>query len=446
MKNIKSVIFVCLAAMLAIGITACSEPMAYKQAIGVTASTTKTTYIQGEYFDPSTVTAVVEFTDGSTMNVDGSKLDWEIKTNGSTELKDGLFKSQNGDNYTAKVTISYGGVVGNSFDVVATKVKNIELGNLPATATWNDGNTAAEVDTDAITATVTLRNGATRTLETGEFAIGYLVDITTGTPAPTAGSEIKDREVSVTSFSVFGVRYTVSSTVTVSGNEDWTVDVAAATDAFDPDEEYDLYFEYKYEGTNGYKYPENPATYYLGDYVTWTPYLQNVSSGSPVGEKHYINASDLIFPNMEGKEPDQRIQLAADSDTKFSCEGVMYKGDTSVTADLDIENGETYITKIEAKYTNAKITLASKDATETVEPGDFSYTVYEYGKDEPSTTFSSASTDVKVLNPTVTAADAGKTYLAQLLIFYGRDGEAPTKLNLTAGPTVEVAADTGLGG
>ena len=438
MKNIKSVIFVCLAAMLAIGITACSEPMAYKQAIGVTASTTKTTYIQGEYFDPSTVTAVVEFTDGSTMNVDGSKLDWEI-TNGSTKLENGLFKQENGDNYTADVTISYGGVVGNSFKVVATKVKDIELGNLPATATWNEGNTAAEVDTDAITATVTLRNGAIRTLESGEFVITPEVDIKTGSPA--AGSEIKDRTVTVKSFDVFGITYTTSATVTVSGIKDWTVDVAAATDAFDPDEEYNLYFEYKYEGTNGYTYPETPTTYYLGDSVTWTPYLQNVSSGSPVGEKHYINASDLIFPNMEGKEPAQKITLAADSDTKFSCTGVIYRGDIDVTANLVIPKGTTYVEDVEVTYDGTEtITLKDADDTATIKPLDFKFKVYEYGADEPKTSFETKN--VTILNPTITADDTG-SYTIELLLFYGRDNKAH-EVSIS-GPTVEVA-ETEIGG
>ena len=273
MKNIKSIIFACLAAVLVLGITACQEPMTYKTPNGLTATVTKD-YIVGEEFDPSTASVVVYYTDGSSDTLSGSQVKYDIT--GST---DGTIKEN------TKITFTYGAAT-NDVYVVGHSVSSVELANLPTEAAWDADESKAVIDPSEITVTATLNNGTTRALTEGEYVI------TPSATGATAGAEGVAATATVTVYQ--------KSVTTVNGIKDWKVDVASAADPdFNPeDTTITLEVEVDYGKTGS-----SATTGYIGDAVTLKIYLKDSKGG-----KQTVDISDLIVEDNKTLSTTMKVE------------------------------------------------------------------------------------------------------------------------------------------
>lgn len=185
MKNVRSIIYVCMAAVLILGFTSCQEPQSYKVPSGLTAQVTKTDYIIGEEFDPSTAVATVSYVDGSTRSISGSALEYTLYSSEGTAATD---QKVGADSY---VVLSYGGATGKAA-INASSAESIVLANLPTTATTNGTDDAAFSAEDylAITGTVTLSNGATREVATADGSLVVTAEINGGTTVTTAKTDV----------------------------------------------------------------------------------------------------------------------------------------------------------------------------------------------------------------------------------------------------------------
>ena len=416
MKNFKSIIYICLAAVLVLGVTACQDAAAYKQVVGLTATTTKAEYIVGEYVDPSTISAVVEFSDGSMKTISGSQVSVGVVDTYSSICKDNKFI----DEGTVDVTVAYGGV-SNTVEVKAADVENVVLGNLPTTAAWVESK--AKIDTSAVTATVKLTTGSERELAAGEFT-----DITY-TVADEAANK-KDAVVTVTGITIFGEEYMVTpssgeTAVTFTGTPEWKVNIGDKALTFSFDSTYALKFKYVYTSTtSGFSYKnEGTETYYAGDKVTWTAYLENTAEDEHKGATYELKDNELYFEDTAAA-PNREITLTANSAKTYKA---MYTGDTSVTEDLVIVNGVDWIENVDVKFTAEKASVGSVDYD------DFTYTVTTYLDEDDETTLSNmlkAADNVKVVNDTV--ADGDTTYIPRLIITYGKGDGTPHPVTLAS--------------
>lgn len=416
MKNFKSIIYICLAAVLVLGVTACQDAAAYKQVVGLTATTTKAEYIVGEYVDPSTISAVVEFSDGSMKTISGSQVSVSVAKSYASTCTGNKFIAEG----TVDVTVAYGGV-SNTVEVKAANVANVVLGNLPTTAGWDGEN--ATIDTSAVTATVKLTTGSERELAAGEFT-----DITY-TIAEEAANK-KDAVVTVTGITIFGEEYMVTpssgeTAVTFTGTPEWKVNIGDEAVAFSFDSTYALKFKYVYTSTtSGFSYKnEGTETYYAGDKVTWTAYLENTAEDEHKGATYELKDSELYFEDTAAA-PNREITLNANSAKTYTA---MYTGDTSVTEDLVIVNGEDWIENVEPKFDGETASAG------TITYNDFKYTVTTYLDEDDETTLSNmldASTNVRVVNNTVDAEDT--TYIPRLIITYGKGEGTPHPVTLSS--------------
>ena len=413
MKNIKSFIFICLAAILVFGFTACAEPTTYKEVSAIDAYLTEDTYIVGQYFDPSTITGTVYYSDGTSGALSSAQASYEIKNVvASDAFVDGKFVKA-GD---ATVTIKFGGK--SSTDTIkGIAVTALELANLPETASWNAGNTAADVDMSAVTATATLTDGSKVQLAAGEFSVTATADITTGSPK--AGTALTDRAVTIDeSVTVFGVSYVNKEegrTITVTpalpaGVTEWKVDVlqngfGTATG---------LIAEVIYTSkTADFKY-DNSTTVskaYGGDTATWTVYLTDKD-----GHRMAVDPDELIFQNIQNSAdiPDTEVTL----DEEEHSYSVLYKGNLDLDpATFTILKGDDWIQSISAKVKtdeDGKVLLTA-EGTATYE--DFTFTVDTYYDDEEATFDAGTSgANVKLTNTVI--PEAGKTYTTSIQVTY----------------------------
>lgn len=417
MKNFKSIIYICLAAVLVLGVTACQDAAAYKQVVGLTATTTKAEYIVGEYVDPSTISAVVEFSDGSMKTISGSQVSVAVAKDYASICTGNKFVAEG----TVDVTVAYGGV-SNTVEVKAADVENVVLGNLPTTAAWVESK--AKIDTSAVTATVKLTTGSERELAAGEFT-----DITY-TVANEAANK-KDAVVTVTGITIFGEKYMVTpssdeTTVTFTGTPEWKVNIGDKALTFDFEDTYVLKFKYAYTSSTKdftYKNDGTDAKFYAGDKVTWTAYLENTENGKPSkGATYELDAKDLYFKNTPNA-PASEITLKADPASYT----VWYAKDMSISAaTLEIKAGEDWIENVDVKFTAEKASVGS------VEADDFTYKVTTYLDKEAAEALKmlNTATDVTVVNNTVAEGDT--TYIPRLIITYGKGEGTPHPVTLSS--------------
>ena len=417
MKNFKSIIYICLAAVLVLGVTACQDAAAYKQVVGLTATTTKAEYIVGEYVDPSTISAVVEFSDGSMKTISGSQVSVSVAKSYASTCTGNKFVAEG----TVDVTVAYGGV-SNTVEVKAANVANVVLGNLPTTAGWDGEN--ATIDTSAITATVKLTTGSERELAAGEFT-----DITY-TVANEAANK-KDAVVTATGITIFGEKYMVTPStdevkVAFTGTPEWKVNIGDKVLTFDFGDTYVLKFKYAYTSSTKdftYKNDGTDVNFYAGDKVTWTAYLENTENGKPSkGATYELDASkDLYFKNTPNA-PASEVTLKADSASYT----VWYAKNMSISATLEIKAGEDWIEDVDVKFTAEKASVGS------VEADDFTYEVTTYLDKEAdeALTMLNTTTDVTVVNNTVAEGDT--TYIPRLIITYGKGEGTPHPVTLSS--------------
>ena len=412
MKNIKSFIFICLAAILVFGFTACAEPTTYKEVSAIDAYLTEDTYVAGQYFDPSTITGTVYYSDGTSGALSSAQASYEIK-----DVEDVFVGGKFVGAGNATVTIKFGGKT--STDTIkGVAVKALELANLPETASWNAGNTAADVDMSAVTATATLTDDSKVQLATGEFSVIATADIT-DVEEGKKGTALTDRAVTIgESVTVFGVSYVNKDdgrTITVTpalptGVTEWKVDVlqngfGTATG---------LIAEVIYTSkTADFKYDNSTTVLkaYGGDTATWTVYLTDED-----GHRMAVDPDELIFQNIQNSAdiPDTEVTL----DEEEHSYSVLYKGNLDLDpATFTILKGDDWIQSISAKVKtdeDGKVLLTA-EGTATYE--DFTFTVDTYYDDEEATFDAGTSgANVKLTNTVI--PEAGKTYTTSIQVTY----------------------------
>lgn len=359
MKNLKSIIYVCIAAVLLLGVTACQEPLTYKTPVGLTAVVDKTDYLIGETFDPSTATITVYFTDNSSQNFKGSQLAYKL-------YSDEACKTEQSDAKIAAATyvqFEYGtnAKVSNKTVINGHKGLFVELANLPTTATWDATESEAVVDTKAITGVVTLDDGTTREVSVAAKSLVVTPKLAED-PVVTATS--KDVEVTYTA-TVFGELVTVKP-----ADEPYTVDVVTVAPVFNEDAtSYTLSVEYslnekKVEGYNA----SATGKFYIGDNLTWKILIaddENVTKEVPLAD----------FYVKDNAKAEQKVELGRESKAEYT---LIYKGDYTV-ADSEIEiaipNGENWIKSV--AFNGYADNYAPKAGT-AVTPENLKFTV-EYG-------------------------------------------------------------------
>ena len=397
MKNIKSIIYVCLAAVLILGVTACQEPQVYKVPAGLVANVTKTNYIVGEDFDPSTLSAVVTYTDGSTKTFNGTQLKYTL-SDGSDDITDGKVAAN------TIVEVSYAGV-SNKASFTAYTVSSVTLANLPTTASW-DGKKAT-VDPDGITVTATLSNNTTRELTAREYDL-------TLTPTKTSGSVTAgDKDVPVVvSAEVYGTGVSL-----VNGIDDWTVDVGTQ-DFNDESESFTLKVDEKLDGV-----AYNPAsdTAYFGQVLTWEIYVEDKDGGKKV-----LTSNDYWVQNNETLPSSVTIGR----DTVDKTYTIILKEDLSKTATITVKAGVNYVTDVVLNgYVEGKAPTAAGQTIQLNEQTISCTPVYKvtYDKEKDS------AIEWTVSSSTVSAIDslttvAGEPFAPQILLSWeGVGGKTVTK-------------------
>lgn len=353
MKNIKSMMIVCLAAVLILGFTACSQPTyTYKEVMGLEASVSKTVYAKGEVFDPNTISGTVYFSDGSSQDVSGTQLKYSL--NGSYE--DGILDSV----ATIQVTFTYG-TAGNaavSTDTIYVyDVASLALSNLPTTGTWNADKSEVTVDTDAVTGTATLTNGSVIELSAAEMAIEA------GTVAPEENDGVATTATVAlpSSVSVFGQSYSIGvDGITVTGAEEWEVKVPAASTEFDPENITGIVFEYTFESKNDsdveYKNDGTDTAIYAGDGLTWTAYL--VSETDSLEGRQEVSPADLIFGNAATKPAQSTSALKVSDAVEYT---VYYRNDMSVTGEFSVPAVINWVKSVKVEL-NEDVTVDAGDS------------------------------------------------------------------------------------
>lgn len=405
MKN--KVLIGVLALMMLIAFTACDTQAGYKLPVGMTATASKTQYLKGETIDPTTIVATVQFSDGSSQDLDGSKLGVAVAT------------------ITAdtKVDLEYGvgaNAVSSSVQLYVGTVKEITLGNLPTEAAA-DGS----IDDSAMTATVVDSFGNTRTLNAGDFEVTA--------SATTSGTD--KGKVTVSTVKVFDQEVT-----TIKGTTGWKVTVATATT---PEEEFDATKAYSYyfvvlDGTTPVDGAELDGTaftfdeQYVGESFSWQIWKMNENGAHAVA-----TSSDYYV--VSGTAPASPFTLtvkptAQGSETvpaNFASFAVVCKGATGYTSKttVNIAYGNDYIDTFK--------TIELPSASDGSVIGNWVFTATM--KSGASKTVVNGTDFTAVMLDDWTTLEEGKK--ANFLIEYGMKAEGKWLKSATISSTTEKAAD-----
>ncbi len=415
MKNIKRMALICIAVALVLGATACNSQIpTYKEAVGLTASISKTDYIVGEVFDPSTVSAVAYYSDGSSQALSNTEVSYTVT---GTDFSDGKFTAA-GD---ATVTFTYGGATVEK-TINGYAVTSVELGNLPETASWTAAGTvsAAKPDTTGVTAVATV-NGKKVELPAGSFAL------TVSVPSAEAG---KEKAVTVSAVDVYGESYEVGEdegniSVTYAEADSWTVTVdKVASDAFDANAPYELEVRYTWS--------DDENDHYVNETVTWS--VWGVNTGSKAEKEFKI--ADLYFDGVADSNlpKTQTVKLSKTSATTYT---VRVKGDAAKTATIVIPNGKDYVTGIEVAVITTGENAIKANSTASI--SNFKYTITtaanESDETEKAKLWAPDNNRVRIINGNVGAA--GSDFKPTLVLTYGKGEGEPVFRTVTAKvPTV----------
>ena len=393
----KSILIGVLAALMLFAFTACDSQVGYKLPVGMSVDVTKTEYLKGEKVDPSTIVAKVDFSDGTSQNFDGSKLG----------VAASALEPEAGEN-SVNLTLAYGvgeNIATQTITLYCYEVKSIALGNLPTTAAADK-----TIDTSAVTAVVGYGNGKTRTLTSDDFKV-------TATATGSAGD--KNSAVTVNSISVFGTTLTIGSDegdVTLTGIDNWKVDVATATTT--PDEFDESKFNYQYEiryylnGADEYE-DEIPATAYVGERWTWEIVAVQGNATRPAveGEDYFVVAGALPTSKEVQLVVDPATEGAPDESYEAT---IVYRSKEGVNATEDtftIPYGKDYIKAFTKVVVNNDIS-SQTDAEAT--DYDF-YANWASGAKEKKAVLGT-DFEAEILDPTI---DKVNPYAPKFLVSYG---------------------------
>ena len=148
----KKVFIGVLAALMLFAFTAC-ESQGYKIPTGLTVTATKTSYLAGADLDMSTISGVLEYSDGSTRTISGSELNGNRTASASVIFTYGT--ASGGLSATVDFTIYQPSEITKltvSELPETAKSGDTEFENVPAVATLPDGTTADVKTTITVTA------------------------------------------------------------------------------------------------------------------------------------------------------------------------------------------------------------------------------------------------------------------------------------------------------
>ena len=421
----KSILIGVLAALMLFAFTACENSAStYKIPVGITAEASNTEYLVGEYTDPSTITAAVRFSDGSTQTFTGTQLGIPAQKTSKAEV--------------LPVTVAYGasygvssegkpeatGGVGTYVNLYVYSVDSAAISNLPTTAAY-DG----KIDTTGVAVTVTYNHGKTRTLTADEFTFEASVG------SDQAGKQ--DVAVSTKTLKVFGQNVT-----TLTGLDDWKVDVAkSATTEYNADDF--AYAELVITGPDGKVFKTIKSNVaesnaialsdgYIGDEYTFAFNLVSVDDESNEGRTVATLNKDYFF--VDGVAPTgNKVSLAYNKDSSSSPAAtykVKFADAVANEFTITVGWGENYAIDITSIVpATASESAPSYEVGKTNKVENFIYTVKLAGGEPVEViTGTSEYITVKLLDPTVKNE---ALYNPRFEITYGKadsDGKQTTKL------------------
>lgn len=222
----KGILIGVLAALMLFAFVACDNSTPVNKTIeGLEVTTSKTDYFVNQTFDPSTVSVLVRYTDGSTAPVNAS-----LKVDGVTDGKLSSAKQ-----YT--VTATYGYVITDGYfgqsasqnqvtgttTITAYEIDSIAVTKLPEVVSYEEGTTKDKIDLTGIEVTATYNGASKMVLAEGEYAVG------TNQTAIPAYDDAEDAENTT--------NITVEEKLSSSSNKTTTFEVAVTEEA---DEVYEL--------------------------------------------------------------------------------------------------------------------------------------------------------------------------------------------------------------
>ena len=416
----KSILTIVLAAMMLLAFTACNDQVTYKVPVGMTAEASKTEYLVGETFDPSTVTITVDYSDGSSRTMSGTDVGmasgkFDAAGYVSIPVEYGTTTSAGTSKLTASVS------------VIAYSVEKATVSSLPATGTFS-GNEVT-IDDSAVSVAVSYNNGqGTRTLAAGEFEVK--ADITT----PAAGKQ--DANVSL---EVFG------KSVTAVTPDTWEITLTKETKApgtYDPEKADGMIVRLSYVDADGETQTANgtsssaaslTGTFYVNDVINWEVYLIDEDDNVQAA----VEGTDYWF---QGAEPASKaIELGEDNLTAAKDYTVVLSDNTTVK--FTIPQAKDYVTRIGKITPKADFTSVSS----SVSKANYDFEVeFASGKKEgtkldgngsnviasgtvtPGTTY----IQVKILDDEVPAGDAFYSYTPRIEVSFGKPETVGTALVL----------------
>ncbi len=169
MKSTKKIFVVALAALMLVAFTACQANTIPTQVRAIT-GITGPDYLVGQTFDAKDFTVTVQYTDGTSEELNGS---------GIVALADGeTFPASAG---TYDVVASIGNASTGNYNLTATakatgtfyvyNVTSIEVTTAPTTVTFEEGKTLTDADLAGIVVTATYGKSKTVELDASEYAL-----------------------------------------------------------------------------------------------------------------------------------------------------------------------------------------------------------------------------------------------------------------------------------
>ena len=384
----KKILVALIAVAMLFAFTAC-EQQGYKIPTGITVSTTKTSYLAGSSADASSITAVLEYSDGSTKSVPGTDL---------------MIDDSNLD--SGVVSVSYSTASGNliaSFNVTVYKVSEVTgvaISELPATAKATD-TTFTEVP-----AVATLPDGTTADVE---------VKITTTAISGAVGSSVKPVVSAVNIGSDSSTNFYPSK---VSGLDNWSVTIANPS-AFDEDTIASLAVEYVNTTT-----PEATAgTYYVDDVVTYKVYAVDGSGNRrELSPSEYGVIGGATLPasfniTAEAGKTEYKLYLVADP-TKTTASGSGVKAPA----------GKAWVESVSFTNKEGAPKLAATGGTLSVSNLTIYYNVNIVGHGGSAATFTPSAANCVITNDTWAAntSENGTVFTPSIMVKVGKGDGAWT--------------------
>lgn len=382
----KKVFIGVLAALMLFAFTAC-ESQGYKVPTGLTATTTKTSYVIGSDVDVSSITGTLEYSDGSTRTIPGS----DLLINASFDLEG-----------SKQIEVSYASVSGNLSVQIPVTVYGVSA--IESLAVEFPASLAvATAKTVTVPAVATLANGDTDNVDV----------IITYTVTGKVGDSVSPSSVS---FAVNNSTNPVDNTV-VTGSGDWKVTVAAEAGKFDANNVTDLVVVYK-NTTTASAGVDSP---YVDDVISYEIYEVD---GNGNRNTTALSTGYTVL-NNETLPAGGKYTTTKDASKVWT---VVYDKDPRISAEISFKAGRGFISNVTAEAISPAPSITEG---QTMTPSMLStyYTIKTTYTGPEGGSISLNDQNCVITNPTVTE----NTYTPVVKVLYGKAGSEEWKaLSLTA--------------